>query len=474
MRFTADQALHPADGPEDRLLTERCILFGAAGPPMLPEPYNNNYEIVQSRGMVGIAVEMNHDTRLIALDGSPHLPPQIHQWSGDSRGHWEGDTLIVDSTNFKFNNQSRFGVGYLEGMTDENLRVVERFRRVDPSTIIYQATIDDPTVYTKPWTVEISMAKRNDRIFEYACHEGNYAMCDMLSGARADEKRAAAHEQMKQSTNRILTTHVGSLSRPADLVALYREQAPPEKLDPQLTSAVVEVVRHQIEARIDIVNDGEFGKPVFDEVDYGAWASYIHQRISGSEMRELPADFNFGTSVMAGSKDRADFAEFYQSDEAGIGFRRRPLRYPMNVGPIRYTGHALVQRDIRNLKAALAGQKVEDAFLTAAVTGVSIIPGEYYKNPEEQGAAIAEAMREEYRAITDAGINVQLDDPIIVNVYEWQYSISGDMAAFRKWAESHVELVNHALEGIPKTKSATTSAGEVGKVHIVPTSRCAR
>jgi 5-methyltetrahydropteroyltriglutamate--homocysteine methyltransferase len=257
---------------------------------------------------------------------------------------------------------------------------------------------------------------------------------------------------MKQSTNRILTTHVGSLSRPADLIELYREQAPPEKLDPRLSSAVAEVVRQEVEAGIDIVNDGEFGKPVFDEVDYGAWATYIHQRISGSEMRELPANFNIGTSIMAGSKDRADFAEFYQTDEAGIGFRRRPLRYPMNVGPIRYTGHALVQRDIRNLKAALAGQKVEDAFLTAAVTGVSVIPGEYYKNPEDQGAAIAEAMREEYKAITDAGINVQLDDPIIVNVYEWQYSMSGDMAAFRKWAESHVELVNHALEGIPEDK----------------------
>ncbi len=189
--FQAHQALHPADGPEDRFLTERCILFGAAGPPMLPEPYNNNYEIVQSRGFVAIAVEMNHDTRIIPLDGSPHLPSQIHQWTGDSRGHWEGDTLVVDTINFKFNDQSRFGVGYLDGMTDENLHVVERFRRTDPNTIIYQATMDDPTVYTKPWTVEISMAKRTDRIFEYACHEGNYGMMDMLSGARAEEKKAA-------------------------------------------------------------------------------------------------------------------------------------------------------------------------------------------------------------------------------------------------------------------------------------------
>jgi hypothetical protein len=183
--------LHPADGPEDRYLTERCILFGAAGPPMLPEPYNNNYEIVQSPGFVAIAVEMNHDTRIIPLDGSPHLPLQIHQWTGDSRGHWEGDTLVVDSTNFRFNNQSRFGVGYLDGLTDQNLHVVERFRRTDPDTIIYQATIDDPTVYSKPWTVEISMTKRAGRIFEYACHEGNYGMMDMLSGARAEEKKAA-------------------------------------------------------------------------------------------------------------------------------------------------------------------------------------------------------------------------------------------------------------------------------------------
>ncbi len=187
----AELAQHPADGPEDRYLTERCILFGAAGPPMLPEPYNNNYQIVQSRGFVAIAVEMNHETRIVPLDGSSHLPPQIRQWTGDSRGHWEDDTLVVDTTNFKFNNQSRFGVGYLDGMTDENLHVVERFRRTDPSTIIYQATVDDPTVYTKPWTVEISMSKRTDRIFEYACHEGNYAMFDILSGARAEEKKAA-------------------------------------------------------------------------------------------------------------------------------------------------------------------------------------------------------------------------------------------------------------------------------------------
>jgi 5-methyltetrahydropteroyltriglutamate--homocysteine methyltransferase len=257
---------------------------------------------------------------------------------------------------------------------------------------------------------------------------------------------------MKQSTNRILTTHVGSLPRPADLIEMYRDQAPAEKLEPRLTSAVADVVRQQVEAGIDVVNDGEFGKPVSDEVDYGAWASYIHQRLSGFEVRELPPEFNAAGSIMGGSKDFTDFAEFYRSPESGFAFRTRTLRYATNVGPIQYTGHKLIQRDIRNLKAALSGLVVEEAFIPAAVTGVALLPGEYYKSVDEQAAAVAEAMREEYKAITDAGINVQLDDPIIVNVYEWMFSKSGDMGAFRKWAESHVELVNHALEGIPEEK----------------------
>ena len=105
-----------------------------------------------------------------------------------SSGRWEGDTLVVETTNFKFNEQSRFGVGYLTGRSDGNLRVVERFRRTDPETILYQATVTDPTVYTKPWTVEIPMMRRREPIFEYACNEGNYGMSGILAGARAEEK----------------------------------------------------------------------------------------------------------------------------------------------------------------------------------------------------------------------------------------------------------------------------------------------
>ena len=257
---------------------------------------------------------------------------------------------------------------------------------------------------------------------------------------------------MKRSSHRILATHVGSLPRPADLMALYLEQAPPETLEPKLASAVADVVRQQVEAGIDVVNDGEFGKPMSDAVDYGAWATYVYGRLTGFEMRDLSQKFDILKSLMGGSKDRRDFAEYYATPEAYAGPSSRAIQFPINVGPIRYAGHEIIQRDIRNFKAALAGKSVEDAFMTAVVTGVSILPGEYYKSTEEQGAAVAEAMREEYKAVTDAGLNLQLDDPIIVNVYEWQYSMSGDMAGFRQWAAAHIELVNHALEGIPEDR----------------------
>ena len=187
----ANFAAHPADGPENRPLSERCILFPNAGPPMLPEPYNNNYQIVQSPGFVTIMAEMVHDVRVVPLDGRPHLPSNIRQWKGDSRGHWEGNMLVIDTTNFAYNDKSRFGVAY-DGFTDQNLHVTERFTRTGPSTIIYRATVDDPTIYTKPWTIETTLSKRAEPIYEYACHEGNYGMFGILSGERAQEKTAAA------------------------------------------------------------------------------------------------------------------------------------------------------------------------------------------------------------------------------------------------------------------------------------------
>jgi hypothetical protein len=182
-------ARHPADGPEDRWLTERCVLFGAVVP-MLPEPYNNHYLIVQTPDAVTVLTEMNHDLRIIYLDDRPHLSESIQQWVGDARGRWEGDTLVVESRNFKFNEQSRFGVGFLNGMTDENLRVIERFTRTDVDTLTYRATIEDPTVFTRPWTIEISMDATRGPLYEVACHEGNYGMSNILSGHRAEERDA--------------------------------------------------------------------------------------------------------------------------------------------------------------------------------------------------------------------------------------------------------------------------------------------
>jgi len=150
---------------------------------MLPVLYNNNYQIVQSPGTIMILAEMVHDVRLVHMDRRSHLPSNIRQWLGDSIGHWDGDTLVVDTTNFT--DKTRF-----RGSA-ENLHVVERFTRVDSKTILYKVTIDDPTSFAKPWTAEYPFLATAGPIYEYACHEGNYAMEDILAGARAQDKAAA-------------------------------------------------------------------------------------------------------------------------------------------------------------------------------------------------------------------------------------------------------------------------------------------
>jgi len=170
---------HPADGPEDRSLGERCLLFNA-GPPMLSGPYNNYVQILQTRDHVVIVNEMIHDARIVPLDGRPHLPAGVRSWLGDSRGRWDGNTLVVETTNFTGKTSVR-GSG-------EGLRLVERFTRADAGTLVYEFTIDDPASFSKPWSAVLPMAKSDDKIFEYACHEGNYAMTGILRGARSSEK----------------------------------------------------------------------------------------------------------------------------------------------------------------------------------------------------------------------------------------------------------------------------------------------
>jgi hypothetical protein len=174
--------LHAFDGPEDRPLQERCLSWATAGPPMLPSAYNNNYHIVQSPGYVTILSEMIHDVRIIPLDGRPHLGANIRQWMGDARGHWEGNTLVVDTTDFN-------GKAAFRG-TGQKFHLVERFTRVGPDAMVYEFTVDDPTTFTKPWTVQVPMAQTEGPIYEYACQEGNYALKGVLGGARAEEKKA--------------------------------------------------------------------------------------------------------------------------------------------------------------------------------------------------------------------------------------------------------------------------------------------
>ena len=176
----------PAHGPEDRSVSERCILGFNAGPPVNPSAYNNNIQIFQIPGQVVILVEMVHDVRVVPLDGRPHLPGHIRQWKGDSRGHWEGETLVVETTNFTDKTSFR-GSG-------PALHLTERFTRADADTLLYEYSIDDPQSFTVPWSAVIPMQKTEAPMFEYACHEGNYGMANLLAGARAQEKAATKTE----------------------------------------------------------------------------------------------------------------------------------------------------------------------------------------------------------------------------------------------------------------------------------------
>jgi hypothetical protein len=175
------RAFNKYDSVKDRPLSERCLMsFGSSsGPPMMPVMYNNNYQIVQTPDTVTILVEMVHDARIIRINGT-HAPASVKQWLGDSIGHWEGDTLVVDTTNFT--DKTRFrGSG-------ENLHLIERFTRVDQNNILYRVTVDDPTTFAKQWTMEYPFVATKGPVYEYACHEGNYSMTDILGGARKTEQ----------------------------------------------------------------------------------------------------------------------------------------------------------------------------------------------------------------------------------------------------------------------------------------------
>ena len=182
-RLADDDALRArvTEGPEDRSIAERCIMGFNAGPPMTPGGYNQNVQIVQHADYVVLLNEMVHNARIVPLDNRPRL--NVPQWVGESRGHWEGETLVVDTRNFRRNTSLRG--------SSPNMHLVERIRRVDAGSLLYEFTVDDPTTWTKPWTAQVPMVKSEGFIYEYACHEGNYGMFGILSGARAIEKKAA-------------------------------------------------------------------------------------------------------------------------------------------------------------------------------------------------------------------------------------------------------------------------------------------
>jgi hypothetical protein len=180
------ERMRRVENPEDLGLQDQCLAFLTAGPPMLPYSYNSNYQIVQTDGAVLIHAEMIHDARIIRIDGRPHAPKELRSWLGDSTGRWEGGTLVVDTTNFN-DGGGLYGDAGGNFAWDRNLHLVERLRLLDADTLLYQFDVDNPTAFTRPWKGELTMTRSNERIYEYACHEGNYSLTNMMRGYRAAE-----------------------------------------------------------------------------------------------------------------------------------------------------------------------------------------------------------------------------------------------------------------------------------------------
>lgn len=271
---------------------------------------------------------------------------------------------------------------------------------------------------------------------------------------------------MKHSTDRILTTHAGSLSRPADLIAINKARASGESKDEAayakvLSAAVAAVVKKQHDIGIDIPDDGEFGKPMASNYDYGVWWNYAFARMQGFAPAEsLPVSERKKSSVaeialtsVGNRRDFQAFAEFYQDpDSTGTllgSAARRPSRRPVCTEPIKYKGHAAIAADIANLKTAMAAVGADEGFMCAIGPG-SFARGEnlYYKTDEEFVFAAAEAMREEYKAITDAGLTVQIDDPSLPDNWD-MINPEPPLAEFKKFEAARIDALNHALRGLP-------------------------
>jgi 5-methyltetrahydropteroyltriglutamate--homocysteine methyltransferase len=274
---------------------------------------------------------------------------------------------------------------------------------------------------------------------------------------------------MRHSTERILTTHAGSLSRPADLIAMNRSRASGEAVDPAayakcLGAAVDGVVRKQRELGVDIPDDGEFGKPMASNYDYGVWWNYAFARMEGfvpaesvpESQHKKSSVADVALTVMTNRRDWQKFGEFYRDPESTgtlLGSAaRRPTRRPVCTAPIKYTGHAAIQADIANLKKAMAAAGVEEGFMCAIGPG-SFARGEdlHYKTEEEFVYASAEAMRDEYKAIVDAGIVLQIDDPSLPDNWD-MVNPEPPLGEFKKFERVRIEALNHALRGLPEDR----------------------
>jgi 5-methyltetrahydropteroyltriglutamate--homocysteine methyltransferase len=278
---------------------------------------------------------------------------------------------------------------------------------------------------------------------------------------------------MKRSTDRIVTTHAGSLSRPANLVAMSREVATGQKRndDPAFTSvlagSVADVVKKQRELGIDIPDDGEFGKPVAGNYDYGAWWNYALARMSGfspagtaaasaHEQHRKSSVADLALTSYANRRDWQTFAEFYQDPESSGGLlgssARRPVGRPTCTGPIKYTGHAALQADIANLKKAMAANGVEEGFMCSIGPGSFARSADvYYKTEEEFLFAAADAMHDEYKAIVDAGIVLQIDDPSLPDNWD-MINPEPPLKEFKKFEAVRMEAINHAIRGLPEDR----------------------
>jgi 5-methyltetrahydropteroyltriglutamate--homocysteine methyltransferase len=259
---------------------------------------------------------------------------------------------------------------------------------------------------------------------------------------------------MQRSQARILTSHVGSLPRPDALLEINRAKFAGEPYDEKayaerLFSAVEEICRKRAEIGIDVINDGEFGKTTRGAIDYGPWSSYAWGRLSGwqpGEPDRLPA--------LAGRRDRARFAEFYRELDATSFLSSSSMggRPPVFTGPIEYVGHRALGVDLTNFTAALAKVKAEEGFITSVAPGsFARRQNQYYKSDEEFLHALAEAMREEYKAIVDAGFVLQLDDPGLPDSWDMA-NPEPSVDAYRKFALVRVEALNHALRGLPEER----------------------